>query len=50
MKFKASDNPMAAQAWPGPGWKCERNHDQALGVCTGRRMAQPEANRRPLYL
>ena len=31
---------------PGPGW----NYDQVLGVCTGRRMAQPEADRRPLHL
>ena len=31
---------------PGPGW----NYDQVLGVCTGRRMAQPEADRRPLRL
>ena len=35
---------------PGPNWKCGRNHDQVLGVCTGRRMAQPEADRRPLRL
>ena len=35
---------------PGHGWKCGRNHDQVLGVCTGRRMAQPEADRRPLRL
>ena len=35
---------------PGPGWKCGRNHDQVLGVCTGRRMAQPEADRWPLRL
>ena len=27
-----------------------RNHDQVLGVGTGRRMAQPEADRRPLRL
>ena len=26
------------------------NHDQVLGVCTGRRMAQPEADRWPLRL
>ena len=35
---------------PRPGWKCGRNHDQVLGVCTGRRMAQPEADRWPLRL
>ena len=35
---------------PGHGWKCGRNHDQVLGVGTGRRMAQPEADRRPLRL
>ena len=34
----------------GPGWKCGRNHNQVLGVCTGRRMAQPEADRWPLRL
>ena len=34
----------------GSGWKCGRNHDQVLGVSTGRRMAQPEAGRRSLRL
>ena len=40
----------ATSTQPGPGWKCGRNHDQVLGVCTGRRMAQPEADRWPLRL
>ena len=35
---------------PGPNWKCGRSHDQVLGVCTGRRMTQPEADRRPQRL
>ena len=35
---------------PGPSWQGGRNHDQVLGVCTGRRMAQPETDRRPLRL
>ena len=41
---------MLSRAWPGPGWKCGRNHDQVLSVCTGRRMAQPQADRRLLRL
>ena len=35
---------------PGTGRKYGGSHDQLLGVCTGRRMEQPEADRWPLYL
>ena len=42
--------PREASAAKPAAFKCGRNHDQVLGVGTGRRMAQPEASRRPLRL
>ena len=57
---KLGTAPRSEQTTNSAGWwsmrsalktgKRGRNHDQVLGVCTGRRMAQPGTDRRPLRL